>query len=167
MCIRDRFQIAALRSAPVDGYGVGTSLVTGSGAPTCGFVYKLVARATEEGKDAELFPVAKKSLNKTSIGGRKFALRRLGANGHADAEVIGVGAPPEGDSNDRPLLVQLMAKGKPVGRESLDAARERHVRVRAELPQSAMKMSKGEPALPTILLDDEGDPAENPYARVK
>ncbi len=163
----DEFQIAALRSAPVDGYGVGTSLVTGSGAPTCGFVYKLVARATEEGKDAELFPVAKKSLNKTSIGGRKFALRRLGANGHADAEVIGVGAPPEGDSNDRPLLVQLMAKGKPVGRESLDAARERHVRVRAELPQSAMKMSKGEPALPTILLDDEGDPAENPYARVK
>ena len=41
----DEWQIAMLQGAPVDGYGVGTSLVTGSGHPTCGFVYKLVARA--------------------------------------------------------------------------------------------------------------------------
>ena len=40
----DEFAIAGLRAAPVDGYGVGTQLVTGSGHPTCGFVYKLVAR---------------------------------------------------------------------------------------------------------------------------
>lgn len=160
----DEFQIAALRSAPVDGYGVGTSLVTGSGAPTCGFVYKLVARATDDGKDAELYPVAKKSPNKTSIGGRKFALRRLNANGRAEAEVIGIGTPPEGDYNDRPILVQLVAKGKFVGREPLEAARERHQQVRAELPQSALKMSKGEPALPTILLDDDGEATYNPYA---
>ena len=32
----DEYQIAALAPAPVDGYGVGTSLVTGSGYPTCG-----------------------------------------------------------------------------------------------------------------------------------
>jgi nicotinate phosphoribosyltransferase len=159
----DEFQIAALRSAPVDGYGVGTALVTGSGAPTCGFVYKLVARAQTEGKDAELFPVAKKSVNKTSIGGRKYALRRLDARGRAEAEVIGIGTPPAGDHNDRPILVQLVAKGKFVGREPLEAARERHHRVRAELPQAALKMSKGEPALPTILLDGDGNAAENPY----
>ena len=161
----DEYQIAALRSAPVDGYGVGTSLVTGSGNPTCGFVYKLVARAETEGKDAELFPVAKKSVNKTSIGGRKFALRRLNARGRAEAEVIGIGTPPEGDNNDRPILVPLVTKGKFVGREPLEAARERHHRVRAELPQSALKMSKGEPALPTILLDGDGNAADNPYAR--
>jgi len=161
----DEYQIAALRSAPVDGYGVGTSLVTGSGAPTCGFVYKLVARAETEGKDAELFPVAKKSVNKTSIGGRKFALRRLNARGRAEAEVIGIGTPPEGDHNDRPILVPLVTKGKFVGREPLEAARERHHRVRAELPQAALKMSKGEPALPTILLDGDGNAADNPYAR--
>ena len=41
----DECTIAALSGAPVDGYGVGTALVTGSGHPTCGFVYKLVARA--------------------------------------------------------------------------------------------------------------------------
>jgi nicotinate phosphoribosyltransferase len=161
----DEYQIAALRSAPVDGYGVGTSLVTGSGHPTCGFVYKLVARAETEGKDAELVPVAKKSVNKTSIGGRKFALRRLDARGRAEAEVIGIGTPPEGDHNDRSILVPLVTRGKVVGREPLDAARERHHRVRAELPLTALKMSKGEPALPTILLDGDGNAADNPYAR--
>lgn len=161
----DEYQIAALRSAPVDGYGVGTSLVTGSGAPTCGFVYKLVARATESGKDAELLPVAKRSLEKASVGGRKYALRRLGANGRAEAEVIGIGAPPENDGNDRSLLVELMRKGKIVGGESLKDARKRHQRAVAELPLAAHKMSKGEPALPTILLDQAGYPAENPYAR--
>ncbi|MCC6496195.1 MAG: nicotinate phosphoribosyltransferase [Propionibacteriaceae bacterium] len=160
----DEYQIAALRSAPVDGYGVGTSLVTGSGAPTCGFVYKLVARATTEGKDAEVYPVAKKSVNKTSIGGRKYALRRFDDKGRAEAEVIGIGAPPDGDYNDRPILVQLVAKGKIVGRESLAAARDRHHQIRAELPQAALKMSKGEPALPTIMLDEAGRTTDNPYA---
>ena len=63
--------IAGLAAAPVDAYGVGTSLVTGSGHPTSGFVYKLVAR---EGDDGELVSVAKKSQDKISIGGRKFAL---------------------------------------------------------------------------------------------
>jgi nicotinate phosphoribosyltransferase len=160
----DEFQIAALRSAPVDGFGVGTSLVTGSGAPTCGFVYKLVARATTEGREAEMFPVAKKSVNKTSIGGKKFALRRLNRAGRAEAEVIGIGAQPVGDYNDRPILVQLIAKGKFVGREPLELARERHHQVRSELPQAALKMSKGDPALPTILLDHDGQLADNPYA---
>src|SRR3954469_8189808 len=39
----DEFAIAGLAAAPVDGYGVGTQVVIGSGQPTCGFVYKLVA----------------------------------------------------------------------------------------------------------------------------
>ncbi|HNJ79125.1 MAG TPA: nicotinate phosphoribosyltransferase, partial [Marmoricola sp.] len=84
----DEFAIAALASAPVDGYGVGTQLVTGSGHPTSGFVYKLVARA---GADGELVEVAKKSKDKISIGGRKFALRRRNPEGTATAEVIGIG----------------------------------------------------------------------------
>ena len=44
----DEYAIAALSAAPVDSYGVGTALVTGSGHPTSGFVYKLVARAETE-----------------------------------------------------------------------------------------------------------------------
>lgn len=159
----DEWQIAALRGAPVDGFGVGTSLVTGSGAPTCALVYKLVARATSDAPDAPLESVAKKSASKASIGGRKYAVRRFDDRGRAEAEVVGIGAPPNSDSNDRPLLVPLVAKGEVVGRESLDIARERHVKSRAELPVSAGKMSRGEPAIPTLLLDQHGNPAFNPY----
>lgn len=161
----DEWQIAALRGAPVDGFGVGTSLVTGSGAPTCGFVYKLVARADNDEPDAPLLPVAKKSVNKASIGGRKFALRRLDARGKAEAEVIGIGSAPGSDSNDRPLLVELIRDGEIVGDEPLSVGQERHVRSRAELPLAALKMSKGEAAIPTLMLDADGHATDNPYAR--
>jgi len=160
----DEWQIAALRGAPVDGFGVGTSLVTGSGHPTCGFVYKLVARAASEHPEAPLEPVAKRSTNKSSVGGRKFALRRLGADGVAEAEVVGIGAPPAGDHNDRPLLVPLVRAGEVVGREPLQAARDRHAAALAELPAAAHKMSKGYPAIVTLMLDAEGEQTFNPYA---
>ena len=81
----DEYAIAALAAAPVDGYGVGTSLVTGSGHPTCGFVYKLVCRAADDGT---MVDVAKASKDKVSIGGRKFALRRRNVKGCAEAEVV-------------------------------------------------------------------------------
>jgi nicotinate phosphoribosyltransferase len=143
----DEFAIAGLASAPVDGYGVGTQLVTGSGHPTCGFVYKLVAREDESG---QLVGVAKKSKDKISVGGRKYALRRLSPDGVAQAEVIGIGSPAENDGDDRPLLVPLVREGEVVGRESLDASRERHLRSRAELPLVARQLSRGEPAIDTI-----------------
>ncbi len=72
----DEHEIASLADVPVDSYGVGTSLVTGSGAPTAGFVYKLVAVARSADADAPLVPVAKTSLGKTSLGGRKWAYRQ-------------------------------------------------------------------------------------------
>ncbi|NNG20269.1 nicotinate phosphoribosyltransferase [Naumannella sp. ID2617S] len=160
----DEWQIAALAGAPVDGYGVGTNLVTGSGQPTCGFVYKLVARATGTGLDAELQPVAKKSLNKASVGGRKFALRRLDSRDRAEAEVIGVGTPPRGDHNDRPLLTELVRGGEIVGRSTLVAARQRHLDSLAELPLTARKMSRGEAVIPTHYLEADGDDVGNPFA---
>ena len=159
----DEFQIAALRGAPVDGYGVGTSLVTGSGHPTCGFVYKLVARAESDDADAELLPVAKKSLNKNTVGGRKFAMRRLDANGRAEAEIVGIGNPPVSDGDDRQLMVELVRKGEVVSHDTLQDARERHDKARAELPIAALRVSKGDPAIPTIILDPDGSEANNPY----
>lgn len=161
----DEWQIAALRGAPVDGFGVGTSVVTGSGHPTCGFVYKLVARADSDDPDAELHPVAKKSTNKNTVGGRKFALRRLDEHGRAEAEIVGIGTPPTNDGNDRSLLVELVRGGQTVGRETLEAARERHAASRAELPNAALRVSKGEPAIPTIMLDPHGEVTDNPYAQ--
>jgi nicotinate phosphoribosyltransferase len=142
----DEFAIAGLASAPVDGYGVGTQLVIGSGHPTCGFVYKLVAREDESG---ELVGVAKKSKDKISLGGRKYALRRLSPDGVAQAEVIGIGNPAKNDDDHRSLLVGLVREGEVVGREPLQKARERHLRSRAELPLVARQLSRGDPVIET------------------
>ena len=154
----DEFTLAALDGAPVDGYGVGTALVTGSGHPTSEFVYKLVARSESDELAAPMVAVAKKSTNKISVGGRKYALRRLSEQGTAEAEVIGIGAAPSGDSNDRRLLVQLVDGGKIIGEESLDTSRERHRRARAELPLEALKMSRGEPVIDTIYSSTHAEP---------
>jgi nicotinate phosphoribosyltransferase len=147
----DEHAIAALAAAPVDVYGIGTSLVTGSGAPTAELIYKLVAREDDAG---QLASVAKKSKDKASVGGRKWALRRRGAGGVAEAEVIGIGEMPANDGNDRPLLVDLMRGGVVIGDLTLAAARTRHERSRAELPPRALRLSRGEPAIPTIYEDD-------------
>ena len=143
----DEHSIAALAAAPVDIYGIGTALVTGSGAPTVGLVYKLVAREDEAG---HLAGVAKKSKDKLSVGGRKWAMRRINARGVAEAEVVGIGEMPANDGNDRPLLVELVRDGEIIAELTLDAARARHERSRAELPPRALQLSRGEPAIPTI-----------------
>ncbi|MFE4794589.1 nicotinate phosphoribosyltransferase [Streptomyces sp. NPDC056708] len=145
----DEYAIASLAAAPVDAYGVGTQLVTGSGQPTCSMVYKLVARAVSADPAEPLRPVAKKSLGaKTSVGGRKWAARRLDENGVAEAEVIGTGPVPA-ELADRQLLAELVRGGEVIAREPLDAARERHMAARSGLPMSAMQLSRGEPVIPT------------------
>lgn len=161
----DEWQIAALSGAPVDGYGVGTQLVTGSGHPTCSFVYKLVARADSDDPNAELQSVAKKSSGKGTLGGRKFAMRRRDADGVAEAEIIGLGNPPENDGDDRDLLVPMFESGHRVHAETLDEARERHKTVRDELPRAALRISRGEPVLETIIIDEEGVEGPSPYSR--
>ncbi|MEV7006013.1 nicotinate phosphoribosyltransferase [Streptosporangium sp. NPDC051022] len=141
----DEYAIAALAAAPVDGYGVGTSLVTGSGAPTAALVYKLVAREDSEGV---LRPVAKRSVGKPSRGGRKHAFRRLDASGTAAAELVTVSGDRPADS--RPLQAELVRDGEIVGWEELDVARERHRRAVAELPVTARQLSRGYEAIPTV-----------------
>ncbi|MGI8699034.1 MAG: nicotinate phosphoribosyltransferase [Mycobacteriales bacterium] len=146
----DEHAIAALASAPVDGYGVGTAVVTGSGAPTAGFVFKLVARTLSADSDAPLEPVAKRSTGKPSRGGRKWAVRRRGDSGRATAELVLVDTPPEARSGERPLLVPLVRGGAVVAPGSLAEAREQWRSARAELPATALRLSRGEAALPTI-----------------
>ncbi|MEO3786432.1 nicotinate phosphoribosyltransferase [Actinocorallia sp. B10E7] len=143
----DEYAIAALAAAPCDGYGVGTSLVTGSGAPTASLVYKLVAREDSSGA---LLPVAKASPGKSGAGGRKHAHRRF-QDGVAQAELVSAAPPaPEPGTEDRPLQVPLVASGRVIGREPLETARARHVRALAELPPAALHLTKGDPALPTL-----------------
>ncbi|HTY29659.1 MAG TPA: nicotinate phosphoribosyltransferase, partial [Mycobacterium sp.] len=76
----DEYSIAALRADPVDSYGVGTSVVTGSGAPTASMVYKLV--------EVDGMPVEKRSLHKESHGGRKKAARLAKASGTIVEETV-------------------------------------------------------------------------------
>jgi nicotinate phosphoribosyltransferase len=160
----DEHAIGALAAAPVDGYGVGTCLVTGSGRPTCGFVYKLVARGGS-GPDDSMVSVAKTSVGKVSVGGRKWAMRRLDADDVAEAEVIGVGRRPHNDGNDRELMVPLVRAGEIVGREPLEAARNRHRQARDELPMVARQMSRGDPAIPTLYVGEGQHVADTAYDR--
>jgi nicotinate phosphoribosyltransferase len=141
----DEYAIAGLMAAPVDRYGVGTSLVTGSGAPTMGMVYKLVER---DGR-----PVAKKSEGKRSVGGRKYAVRRHDRNGIATAEVVSSQpiAPRDGDRN---LVVPLVRGGEVCDdaspADALARARAHHEVARQALPQEGWALSRGEPVLETV-----------------
>lgn len=157
----DEYAIAALAASPVDFYGVGTSVVTGSGYPTAGMVYKLVARQDAGGG---WIAVAKASADKGSKGGRKAAFRAL-QNGIATAETVLVAdgfetldaaaEHPDG----RALEVMLVDNGDidpahegPAGTVS---AREHHLRVREELPVRALALSKSDPAIPTVFVDQD------------
>jgi len=142
----DEHAIADLASAPVDGYGVGTALVTGSGAPTASLVYKLVARSG--GSAADLVPVAKLSVGKPTLGGRKWAARRLDQDGTATAEVVSLSSYDD-RPGFRPLLRQLVRDGEIIGAEPLEVARERHRNALAELPPGARDISPAGPAIPT------------------
>lgn len=155
----DEYAIAALAASPVDAYGVGTSVVTGSGHPTAGMVYKLVAR---QDADGGWVSVSKTAEGKGSQGGRKSAFRTL-EKGVATQELIEVAdgfeqlpAPSE-YPEARALQVPLVIDGEPVaeyeGPAGVEAAREHHLRVREELPIRALALSRSDPAIPTVYLD--------------
>lgn len=157
----DEYAIASLAASPVDAYGVGTSLVTGSGSPTAGMVYKLVAR---QDTDGSWRGVAKASADKASHGGRKSAFRVL-ENGTATEELVVVADgfeeldTAEEHPGARPLQTVLYVDGAPVpewvGASGVQGARAHHARVIEELPVRALALSRSEPALPTVYRDAE------------
>jgi nicotinate phosphoribosyltransferase len=139
----DEYSIAALRAEPADIFGVGTSVVTGSGAPTASMVYKLV--------EVDGMPVEKRSSHKESHGGRKQALRTCKPTGTVLEEIVHpYGHPP--DESGRALTVDLVRDGEPVGDLSIDKARRRVKEGLHSLPWDGLKLSKGEPAIPTRMI---------------
>ncbi|CAH0208030.1 nicotinate phosphoribosyltransferase [Microbacterium sp. Bi121] len=155
----DEYAIAALAASPVDFYGVGTSVVTGSGYPTAGMVYKLVARQDAGGGWVS---VAKASTDKGSKGGRKAAFRMLqGGAATAETIVVSDGFEALGSAaehpDSRPLQVALVEAGdidtSYEGASGTASAREHHLRVREELPVRALALSKSDPAIPTVFVD--------------
>ena len=138
----DEHAIAALRAEAVDSYGVGTSVVTGSGAPTAGMVYKLV--------EVDGVPVRKRSSHKESHGGRKAATRIADASGTLLEEVVHpVAEAPPATGGTRRLTTPLVRAGEPVSRPGLDGARDLVARGLGSLPWAGLALSRGEPAIPT------------------
>lgn len=138
----DEYSIAALRAEPVDTYGVGTSVVTGSGAPTASMVYKLV--------EVDGIPVQKRSLHKHSQGGRKAALRLARPSGTITEEVIHpFGQQPDPADPHRVLTVPLVRDGQVLAPADLDAARSLVAAGLHSLPWEGLALSPGEPAIPT------------------
>lgn len=155
----DEYAIAALGAAPVDSYGVGTKLVSGSGMPTAALVYKLVAR---EGSGGEMVPVEKKSADKSTQGGQKWAGRVM-ADGTATTELL-VTAPSREIALDylagqgaRPLQHDFVVRGETdtswFDAGALGRAAARHTESRNQLPYQAWRLSEGDPAIPTRLVN--------------
>ncbi|RMI32968.1 nicotinate phosphoribosyltransferase [Nocardia stercoris] len=144
----DEYAIAALRAEPVDSYGVGTALVVGSGAPTAGMVYKLV--------EVQGRPVAKRSSHKESRGGTKRAVRLSRRSGTIVEELVlraGQDAPAQEAFTVRDLQIPLVRGGKPVADlPTLAQSRELVARGLISLPWEGLKLSAGEPAIPTTFL---------------
>ena len=100
----DEYAIAALAAEPVDVYGAGTAVVTGSGAPTAGLVYKLV--------EVDGRPVVKRSENKATVGGRKTAVRRHKPTGTATEEIVVSQGAPDAQPHDRALQRPFVRGGE-------------------------------------------------------
>lgn len=148
----DEFSIATLRAEPVDSYGVGTSVVTGSGAPTANMVYKLA--------EVDGMPVEKRSTRKESHGGCKHAMRLARPTGTVLEEVVyPAGRPPETPEAARMLSVPLVRAGEPAVADDLSAARARVAAGLKSLPWDGLKLSRGEPAIPTRMVA-AADPVE-------
>jgi nicotinate phosphoribosyltransferase len=138
----DEYAIAGLRAEPVYSYGIGTSLVTGSGAPTANMVYKLV--------EVDGIPVEKRSVRKESHGGRKEALRLSRSTGTITEEVVyPVGQPPQKAEPSRVLSIPLVRRGEAVADPTLGVARDLVASGLRSLPWEGLMLSHGDPAIPT------------------
>ena len=149
----DEFAVAGLRAEPVDSYGIGTSLVTGSGAPTANMVYKLV--------EVDGIPVEKRSVRKESHGGHKEALRVSRSTGTITEEIVHpAGRPPPHGDPSRVLTVPLVRNGEQVAETDLGVARELVASGLRSLPWEGLMLSHGDPAIPTTQIPVPRSPAD-------
>jgi nicotinate phosphoribosyltransferase len=149
----DEFAVAGLRAEPVGSYGIGTSLVTGSGAPTANMVYKLV--------EVDGIPVEKRSVRKESHGGRKEALRLSRPTGTITEEIVyPAGRPPPHSEPSRVLTVPLVRNGEPIAETDLGVARELVASGLRSLPWEGLMLSHGDPAIPTTQIPVPRPPAD-------
>jgi nicotinate phosphoribosyltransferase len=118
--------------APIDGFGVGTSLVTSSDAPFLDAVYKLQEYAGR--------PRRKLSSGKATWPGRKQVFRHLTGSGHFHHDVVSLEDDPQ---LAEPLLVPVMISGRRLApAEDLEAVRGRAAQQLAKLPERVAALDK-------------------------
>jgi len=130
----DEAEIIRLKGlgAPIDGYGIGTKLVTGT--PVNG-VYKLV--------EIDHIPVSKKSSGKQSIAGRKQIWRSFENGVITGDRLTHISEFPK--SSEQPILELIMQDGKllkPL--DDLDAIAQRTRNSVQSLPQSVRNIANPE-----------------------
>jgi nicotinate phosphoribosyltransferase len=147
----DEYAIAALAAEPVDVYGAGTAVVTGSGAPTAGLVYKLV--------EVEGRPVVKRSENKSTVGGRKTAVRRHKPTGTATEEIVVSQGVPDYQAGDRLLQRTYVTDGVFAAPIPLAESREHLREALISIPWEGLKLSAGDPAITVTVVPSSVPPA--------
>ncbi|QIR36250.1 nicotinate phosphoribosyltransferase [Tolypothrix sp. PCC 7910] len=127
----DEWEIARLKAAgaQIDGYGLGTKLVTG--APVNG-VYKLV--------EIDGIPVMKESRDKATYPGRKQIFRSF-VGGMLQVDRLGLATETPLDAE--PLLQLVMKQGKKIqSPESLTTIRHRTAASVASLPEQTRRLNQ-------------------------
>jgi nicotinate phosphoribosyltransferase len=112
--------------APIDGFGIGTSLTTSADAPALDCVYKL--------QEYDGIPRRKRSAGKATWPGRKQVWRRFGPDGRMTGDVVST----EGDHHPgEPLLHPVMRDGRSCAPPpSLAEIRDRAARSLSQLPDA-------------------------------
>jgi nicotinate phosphoribosyltransferase len=123
----------AQAGAPIDGFGVGTSLTTSSDVPALDCAYKLQEYAGLARR--------KHSVGKATWPGRKQVWRRYGADGRIVGDILSV----EGDRQSGEPLIQLVMQG---GRRispspALAEIRARAARELERLPEPLRNLEPG------------------------
>jgi nicotinate phosphoribosyltransferase len=140
----DEYSIAALAAEPVDVYGAGTAVVTGSGAPTAGLVYKLV--------EVDGRPVVKRSEHKATVGGRKVAVRRHKPTGTATEEIVVSRGVPDPRPGDQLLQRSFVDGGVAAAAVPLAESREHLREALISIPWEGLRLTAGDPAIPVIMI---------------
>jgi nicotinate phosphoribosyltransferase len=140
----DEYSISSLAAEPVDLYGAGTAVVTGSGAPTTNLVYKLV--------EVDGRAVVKRSENKATVGGRKTAIRRHKPTGTATEEIVVSQGVPDHLPNDRLLQHSFVIGGEIAPPVPLAESREHLRQCLISIPWEGLKLSAGDPAIPVTIV---------------
>ena len=120
--------------APIDGFGVGTSLTTSSDAAAIDCVYKLQEYAG--------LPRRKRSLKKATWPGPKQVWRRYGADGRMAGDLLTCDAPiPRGRTDGQPLVERVMQNGRRIRPSpSLDDIRAHAKRELERLPEALRRL---------------------------